>query len=332
MADDVTEESGNYGGSAGPWARTRSSNTSGSEGEPASKDGGATLGPRPGPKGFDWARLAWRMPLYFAGTGVLAGAWFLALPVALASRGARRRLRRYTMRGWGRWSLWCFAIELETRGTLPREGVLLVANHTSYVDIWVLAARLDPVFVSMEELARWPFFGFMARALGTVFLDRRRKRDILAANRAMLAWIEQGYTVVLFPEGGNSHGHAVQRFRPSLLEPAAAERVPVACATLGYATEPEDPPASRVVAWVRDPFLPHALMLASRRRIRARLVLHTELEQHDDRKELAGRLHARVASVFRTESGDFLPDSERGGPDDGQVPRAPNRGENHLTP
>lgn len=334
MADDDTEGSGSYGGDDGTWAGTRSSNTPGPEGAgaPASTGAGAALGPRPRPKGLDWARLAWRMPLYFAGTTVLAGAWFLALPVALVSRGARRRVRRLTMRGWGRWSLWCFAIELETRGTLPREGVLLVANHTSYVDIWVLAARLDPVFVSMEELARWPFFGFMARALGTVFLDRRRKRDILEANRSMLGWIEQGYTVVLFPEGQNSHGHAVQRFRPSLLEPAAAERVPVACATIGYATEADDPPASRVVAWVRDPFLPHALMLASRRRIRARLVLHPELERHDDRKELAQRLHARVASAFRTESGDFLPDSEPARPTARRDPAAPNRGGSHLTP
>lgn len=253
---------------------------------------------RPLPRGLEWARLAWRMPLYFTGTGMLALVWFASLPAVSVSDRARRRMRRFTLQGWARWSLWCFSIELETQGRLPREGVLLVANHTSYVDIWVLAARVDAVFVSMEELARWPFFGSMARFLGTVFLDRRRKRDILAANRTMLEWIERGYTVVLFPEGANSSGHAVQRFRPSLLEPAAASRTPVASATLGYATEECDPPASTVVAWVRDPFVKHACLLGSRRRIRARLVFHPDLEQHEDRKELADRLHARVASAF----------------------------------
>ncbi|MBK7875414.1 MAG: 1-acyl-sn-glycerol-3-phosphate acyltransferase [Planctomycetes bacterium] len=244
------------------------------------------------------ARLAWRMPLYFGGTGLLAAGWFLTLPLSLAFEPVRRRMRRVTMQGWGRWSLWCFAIRLETRGALPKEGVLLVANHTSYVDIWVIAARVDAVFVSMAELRRWPFFGLMARALGTVFLDRRNKRELVVANEEMQQWIARGYTVVLFPEGENSRGHAVQRFRPSLLEHAAGAGVPVACATLGYATMEGAPSASSTVAWVHDPFLPHALALGSQARIDARLVFHPELEQHSDRKELAERLHARVSSAF----------------------------------
>ncbi len=255
-----------------------------------------TSTPRIGASGL--ARLAWRLPLYVLGTGALASAWFLTTPVSLVSGGVRRRMRRATMQGWGRWSLWCFAIRLDVRGALPKDGVLLVANHTSYVDIFVLAARVDAVFVSMAELARWPFFGLMARVLGTVFLDRRNKRELVVANDAVRGWVERGYTVVLFPEGENSRGHAVQRFRPSLLETAAGARVPVACATLGYATVDGAPPASTTVAWVRDPFWRHALHLASQPRVDARLVFHPELEVHDDRKELAQRLHARVSSAF----------------------------------
>lgn len=244
------------------------------------------------------ARLAWRFPTYFAGTFALACFWFAALPASLASKRARRRVRRMTLQGWGRWSLFCFAIRLETRGELPRDAVLLVANHVSYVDIWVLAARTDAVFVSMRELVDWPFFGFMARAVGTVFLDRKNKRAIVGANEELARWIERGYTVVLFPEGENGRGHDVQRFRPALLEPAVAADLPVACATIGYATRSEDPPASEVVAWVRDPFAAHACMLASRERIDARLTFHAELERAVDRKVLAERLRARVASVF----------------------------------
>jgi 1-acyl-sn-glycerol-3-phosphate acyltransferase len=245
-----------------------------------------------------WLRLAWRVPVCAAGTLVLASLWFGSWPLRRISPAAQVRLRRATLQGWARWALRCFGIRLRTRGRLPREGVLLVANHVSYVDIAVLAARVDAVFVSMSELRAWPFFGPMASSLGTVFLDRSRKRELVDAMREMQDWIARGYTVVLFPEGTNSHGERVLEFRPSLLEPAAAGRIPVACATLGYATRPPDPPASLTVAWVSEPFVPHALRVSSRRAIDAELVLHPELEVGDERKVLARLLHARVASAF----------------------------------
>lgn len=251
-----------------------------------------------GQRALERFRLLWRIPVYFCGTGVLALAWFIAWPLSALSPVVRRRMRHLTMTGWGRWTLWCFGIRLERRGVLPKRGVLLVANHVSYVDIFVLAASADVVFVSMHELRAWPFFGVMARSIGTVFIDRERKRDIVAVNRDLAAWIGRGYTVVLFPEGAHSHGHSVQPFRPSLFEPAAAAGIDVACATIHFATLAGDLPASRVVPWVREPFLAHAARLLSRRRIDARITFHPELERCADRKELAKRLHARVASAF----------------------------------
>lgn len=229
---------------------------------------------------------------------MLAVSWFGSWPLRALSRPAHERLRHATMQGWARWSLWCFGVRLRTRGSLPREGVLLVANHVSYLDIAVLAARVDAVFVSMSELRAWPFFGLMAQSLGTVFLDRSRKRELVDVARAMRSWNERGYTVVLFPEGTNSHGERVLEFRTSLLEPAVAGAIPAACATLGYTTRAEDPPASVVVAWVDEPFLRHALRLGSRRSIDAEIVFHPELELGTERKELARVLHARVASAF----------------------------------
>ncbi len=262
-----------------------------------------------------WLRLAWRLPLYAMGTLALASLWFGSWPLRALSRPAHERLRHATMQGWGRWSLACFSIRLRTSGGLPREGVLLVANHVSYLDIAVLAARVDAVFVSMSELREWPFFGAMASSLGTVFLDRSRKRELVDAARQMQGWIERGYTVVLFPEGTNSHGERVLEFRPSLLEPAVEGAIPVACATLGYATLSEDPPASQTVAWVREPFARHALRLASRARIDATLVFHPELQLGSDRKQLARELHARVASTF-------VPLDRSGKPSSARVERA----------
>jgi 1-acyl-sn-glycerol-3-phosphate acyltransferase len=57
---------------------------------------------------------------------------------------------------------------------MPSSG-LLVSNHLSYLDIIVLSSIQPCVFVAKGDVARWPLFGWLARAAGTIFVDRDRR-------------------------------------------------------------------------------------------------------------------------------------------------------------
>ena len=228
----------------------------------------------------------------------LALAWFLVLPLASLSDARRHTWRRFIFQRWSRLCLACLSVRVTVRGSPPREACFLVSNHLSYLDIFVLGSRLDAVFVSALEVANYPFFGLMARSLGTIFIDRAKKRDIPAVNRQMQAWLEKGYVIVLFPEGTSSRGDRVHAFRPSLLEPAARSERPLAVATVRYTTTPPDAPASQSVCSVSQSFLAHALGLLRLKRVVATLTFGGELACNADRKSLAEILRARVEQNF----------------------------------
>lgn len=230
-------------------------------------------------------------------TVALALLWFFGVPFARLL-GRWRAWRSFVFRRWARACLFGSGARVTVRGTPPRAPGYLVTNHLSYVDIGVLAAHVDGVFLSMAELVRWPFLGFMARSFGTLFIERAKKRSLPAVKEALEAALARGELVIFFPEGTNSHGDRVHAFRPSLLDAAARADRPVSYATLRYATRWPNPPASQSVCWVHTPLVQHALQLLAMRGFDVELVFGAEPVRARDRKQLADALHARVSESF----------------------------------
>jgi 1-acyl-sn-glycerol-3-phosphate acyltransferase len=108
-------------------------------------------------------------------------------------------------------------IRVERRGRpSAQHPVLFVSNHCSYLDITVLGSLVPASFVAKAEVARWPLFGQLARLQRSVFIDRRTFRT--ADHRDdMLARLEEGDDLILFPEGTSSDGNRVLPFKSGLL-------------------------------------------------------------------------------------------------------------------
>ncbi|MFN0241511.1 MAG: lysophospholipid acyltransferase family protein [Planctomycetota bacterium] len=238
-------------------------------------------------------RLGWTL----LWTLVLAILWFAGSPVARLFR-RWRGWRSFVFRNWARACLRGIGAHVTVRGAPPRTAGYLVTNHLSYVDVIALAAHVDGVFLSMAEIARWPFLGRMARSFGTLFIERDKKRTLPDVIDALESALARGEIVIFFPEGTNTHGDAVHPFRPALFEPAASRDRAVAYATLRYATHPPDPPASRAVSWVDTPLFAHATQLLALRRIDVEIVFGAEPVRARNRKALADELRRRVASAF----------------------------------
>jgi len=91
------------------------------------------------------------------------------------------------------------------------QAVLYVSNHSSYLDIIVLAALTEACFVSKFEVASWPLFGMLAKLNHTVFV-KRRMRESGEKLREIKARLRQGQRLILFPEGTSSDGNRVLPF------------------------------------------------------------------------------------------------------------------------
>lgn len=242
-------------------------------------------------------RMTVRLVRAGAATAVLFSSWAIGHVVLAFAPRTRLRWRRGIMRRWCAAMCSAFAVRVEVVGTPPPAGVLLVANHLSYLDVPVLGSALDTSFVSKAEVAGWPVIGLLARCFDTVFLVRERKRDLPATNAQIARALGRGVGVVVFPEGTSTKGDSVLPFRPSLLAPAAEGGLDVWAATLSYRTAPQDPPASTHVCWWGDmPFGPHALEMAALECIEARLEFLPEPVRDGDRKRLAEKLQQAIAA------------------------------------
>lgn len=115
-------------------------------------------------------------------------------------------------------------------------GALLVCNHVSWLDIYLINAAQRVHFVSKAEVRAWPVAGWLAHKTGTLFIERGRRADTARVNADMRALLKNGATVMVFPEGTTSDGRGLQRFLPSLLQPAIELNCPTVPAALRYRT------------------------------------------------------------------------------------------------
>jgi 1-acyl-sn-glycerol-3-phosphate acyltransferase len=223
--------------------------------------------------------------------------WLVFAPFAYFV--AKRPWRDFIFRNWAKTIVTILGIKIQTNDIVPATPFFLVSNHLSYLDIVVLASRIDCVFIAKREVASWPVFGLLSRSMNTIFIDRARAADIPRVNALIVETLQSGQNIVVFPEGTSTMGAEILPFRPSLLEPAARGNFPVAYASIHYRTPPDATPAALSVCWWGTMTLvPHLWGVFCLSSIEATLTFGRETLQGNDRKELARRLHEAVTTIF----------------------------------
>jgi 1-acyl-sn-glycerol-3-phosphate acyltransferase len=205
-------------------------------------------------------------------------------------RGRAAWLHRWTGRAL-RW----LGITLRLEGTPPGGG-LLASNHLGYLDVFVLSAAAPVVFVSREDVARWPLAGALTKMAGTVFIDRARRADVMRVGEAIVPIVEAGQPVSLFLEGTSTGGDRVLPFHSSLLAPAVRRGWTVTPVHLEYVA-PDAAADRELCYWGEAVFLPHFLNLLGLRRAEARVRFGAPLVAEGDRRELATRLRRAVCAL-----------------------------------
>ncbi|GJM42871.1 MAG: 1-acyl-sn-glycerol-3-phosphate acyltransferase [Ardenticatenaceae bacterium] len=168
-------------------------------------------------------------------------------------------------------------------------------NHLSFLDIVLLESIFPVRFLSKAEIANWPFIGWIARAVDTVFVNREDRSSREEA-RAVLENIHTFPAVALFPEGGiYQPPEELKPFRYGAFEIAQAGGIPFIPAVFTY--EPLD-----IVFWRDEPLLTAVWRFASRPEpIKARLFLLRTVQPgpDDDPRQLALETHGAMAAIYK---------------------------------
>ncbi len=91
----------------------------------------------------------------------------------------------------------------------------IVANHSSWLDIFTLNAAQRVYFVSKAEVAGWAAIGWLARATGTVFIARKGT-EAKAQQEVFEARLRAGHRLLFFPEGTSTDAIRVLPFKSTL--------------------------------------------------------------------------------------------------------------------
>lgn len=186
-------------------------------------------------------------------------------------------------------------------------GALLVANHISWLDIFVIHAVRRVNFVSKHEVRDWPVVGWLAHRAGTLFIQRAKKTDTLRINDAMHALLQQGAWVAVFPEGTSTDGRKLLRFRSSLFQPAITESLPVIPAALRYLTTAGE--LNAAVAYADDLSFGKSLWnIAGEKEIVVRLQFCAPVHGQD-RRQLAEIAYREIATCLGYALTDNQPES-----------------------
>ncbi len=109
-------------------------------------------------------------------------------------------------------------IELEIKGKVSSHSpLLLVSNHSSYLDIIIISSIYPVCFVAKEEIGKWFFFGFLARMQNTIFINRSNFRSLESVQR-LDNQIGNKFATVLFPEATTGTGKNILSFKSSLFK------------------------------------------------------------------------------------------------------------------
>jgi 1-acyl-sn-glycerol-3-phosphate acyltransferase len=212
-----------------------------------------------------------------------------------------------------------FGLHVTVIGRPVRDtGVLIVANHTSYLDIIVLGGTARVSFVAKSDVEGWFFFGLMAKLYETVFVDRERRARTGAVRDQLRDRLQAGDALVLFPEGTSNDGNAVLPFKSALMGAVESElgtdaagkvaHVPVQPVTLAYVGLHGMPMGREnrpLFAWYGDmDLIPHLWEAVTSGPVDVIVQFHEPMtvDQMGGRKPLA----ARAESIIRKGQADAL--------------------------
>lgn len=164
-------------------------------------------------------RVGWRFPALF-GWMVLGLTWSLT-GFRLVGPGGRA----WSIRTFARGLLAVCGVQLKAAGAAPIPApALLVGNHVSWLDIFVVHALQPVTFIAKSEIRSWPVIGTLVSASGTLFIERGNRAAMPRVIEEAVSRFGRQERVMFFPEGTTSDGTSLLKFHSSLF--VLAERQP----------------------------------------------------------------------------------------------------------
>ena len=224
------------------------------------------------------------------------------LTLAVAYPWFSKALQRHILQRWSADLLHIFNVRIDIAGNDPlrklRHG-LIVTNHISWLDVFVLNAVVPMRFVAKSEVRRWPVIGWLCARAQTLFIERGKARSAARINVQLVDLLQRGGCLAVFPEGTTTDGTSVAHFHSSLLQPAIDAGAPTHPIAIRYVDA--GGAHSTAAAYIDDlSFGTSMWNILNEPELHVRLIATPPLNARDmDRRTLTRTAHERISTALR---------------------------------
>lgn len=213
--------------------------------------------------------------------------------------GRERRIQR-----WSAQLIAICGVSLQVNHTAQAEPVspaLIICNHISWLDIFVINSVHACRFVAKSDIRDWPLIGWLCDKSGTIFIARGKQRDVRRIYAGLVQSIHNGERVAFFPEGTTSAQGTVLPFHANLFEAAIEAQVPVQAYAIRYRDAAgKYHPAADFIGEMS--FAESVLMILRHPAMHAELIrLPAVSSAGAHRRELAVTMRAKIAQALQVE-------------------------------
>lgn len=222
----------------------------------------------------------------------------------------RRKLLFYSKNAsWHtRLLLSAFGVKVDYRNidnlTRDDKNFLIISNHLSYIDVFIIFSLVPSVFVANSELKEEFLLGSVTRYAGGIFVERRNRTKLSEEIDLISDLLDDGFNVVLFPEGTTSNGDGVLPFKNPFITAAIRSVVDIVPVCVKYRRlDGEDINLTNrddIYYYGDAKFFDHALRLLSHKTVDAEMfeLEKIEVKPENTRKELSNLAYNIISSAY----------------------------------
>ena len=225
---------------------------------------------------------------------------FLGLVCIIFFPIINRKSKKKLIKSWSLMLLRIFKINLiinkNLKKILTKKNYLIVSNHISWLDIFIINAAYPVAFVAKHSISKWPVLSWLVRASETIFIDRKRITKIKETSKEIEHFLENKGSICIFPEGTSTDGSKLLNFKSNLLQTAINKNIsvlPIAIQYLhnqNYCSAPGYYGDLTLLDSIRN--------LIRFDNIDARLTILTEIKSISNRKVLANEAYVKISKVI----------------------------------
>lgn len=186
-------------------------------------------------------------------------------------------------------------------------SVLVVSNHLSYLDIFIISSIIPSIFIAGVDGVQEQFIiGKLTKLSGSIFVERRGRSKLGMNLKQVTDAFSHNINLVLFPEGTTTNGETVIPFKSSFFQSAAASGssvLPLCIKYKGINGEPVNKDNRDLLYFYGEaPFFRHFFTLLMQRDINVDLIVLDliNVDEFADRKELSAATYNSILSSYRS--------------------------------